>query len=316
MAATASDLYLAIKKIRTEAPQLAYLLDDPEVGPLLVKWGAGQIDDVIFESKLHQTEWWRTTSESERQWAARVAVDPATANRQRQQMAVTVRQIQGQLGVDLPQNWRKILWSHGQTAQARIADMALSRGWNEDQITRFLMSFATFGQEGQEPQGGIGLAMGQIDRLRAAYMIPGANQRESWKLARKMLTGELDADALEEQFRRQAKARFANNDDIVRVLDEGGSLADYFEPYRQTIAQELDMLPEQIDLLGRRWRQVVDHAVTTPQGGETGQRRSMTLDEVTKLARSQSEWSVTRGGQQHEAEMTKNLLNVFGKVAS
>lgn len=63
--------------VQAEAPQWAWLWNDPEVGPILRKG----LSPAALEEEIRRTNWYRSRSDSERAWLTAVAQDPATATR-------------------------------------------------------------------------------------------------------------------------------------------------------------------------------------------------------------------------------------------
>ena len=101
MADTWADLFGLLDRIQREYPELAYLLDNDEVGPLLLRAVSGAMDTNEFRYKLRQTNWWKTTSEPARKWDAFANVDPATAKAQIRQQRDGIGATAKAMGVDL-----------------------------------------------------------------------------------------------------------------------------------------------------------------------------------------------------------------------
>jgi hypothetical protein len=89
--------------ILRDYPSFAFLLNDPEIGPLLLQAiGPNQgFDFATFQAKIMQTNWWKTSSASQRQWETLLATDPATANQQADQWKQTLKAEAEQAGVSL-----------------------------------------------------------------------------------------------------------------------------------------------------------------------------------------------------------------------
>lgn len=93
----------ATQTILRDYPSLAYLLNDPEVGPLLLQAVDPEhpFDIATFQQKVKETNWWKTSSASQRQWETLLATDPATANQQADQWKQTLKAEAEQAGVNL-----------------------------------------------------------------------------------------------------------------------------------------------------------------------------------------------------------------------
>lgn len=89
--------------ILRDYPSFAFLLNDPEIGPLLldaINPDKG-FDFPTFQAKIMQTNWWKTSSASQRQWETLLATDPATAQQQADQWKQTLKAEAQQQGVNL-----------------------------------------------------------------------------------------------------------------------------------------------------------------------------------------------------------------------
>jgi hypothetical protein len=309
------DVFRAITAIRRETPDLAWMLDVPGVGNQLIRLGAGEIDQQEFWARVYRTSWWRHTSDAQRQWRALDSIDPAQARRQRQTMTARIQQMMGEMGVDVPSQDRRYRQGHGATSYravgrhpaANIADLALYNGWDENQITNYLLSFATWGDEGRNPTGGLAVAQTQLRQLEEQY---GVEQRgrARFNQARQILRGTQTVEAAEEAMRQRALTRYGGNQTLVDVLNNGGTVMEFFDPYRQMFSQELEVPQDTISLNDRRYQRVLSHAAD-------GRTRPMTMDEARTYIRGTAEWAQTGNARQMQAGMARSLLNTFGRTA-
>lgn len=312
--ATMGDVFRAIQGIRREMPQMAWMLDIPEVARLLIKLQTGEIDRQNFQFQLGRTRWWRQTSSAQQQWHARVSWNPAEARAQRRQMTETVTRLLAELGVNArpgqirAQGGRRDNYRlTGATAAARIADLALYNGWDENQVQRYILSLSSWADEGEDPSGGIATTMTQLRRLAEQYGLDPRDRR-LFRASRQILSGRQTLDGFEEELRQQAITRYGGNEDIAGVLDRGGNLDDWFDPYRRMIAEELEIPDAEISINDPRWQSILMH--------DDGTRaRSMTMAEALKFVRSQPEWASTMNGKRQEAGLTQTLLRTFGARA-
>lgn len=312
--ATMGDVFRAIMAFRREMPQMAWMLEIRELVPLIIKLQTGEIDRQNFEFQMRRTRFWRQTATSQQQWHARVSLNPAEARAQRRQMAETVTRLLAELGVTArpgqiraqggrQDNYRLT----GQGAAARIADLALYNGWDENQVQRYILSLSSWADEGQDPSGGIATTMTQLRRLAEQYGLDPRDRR-LFRASRQILSGRQTLDGFEEELRQQAITRYGGNEDIAGVLDRGGNLDDWFDPYRRMIAEELEIPDAEISINDPRWQSILMH--------DDGTRaRSMTMAEALKYVRSQPEWSSTMNGKRQEAGLTQTLLRTFGARA-
>lgn len=307
MAGSWADLFSLIDRVQKEYPSAAYLLQNPEVGPLLLKAVAGEYDQATFQQKLYATNYWKTTADSQRKWDAFASLDPASAMAQVKQMRARVKDLAGSLGRPLTaagQHW--------------ISVTALREGWDDNQVTDAVLSTIKWGDygEGSGAQSGaqtkviggdMGATIQQLRQLQEQYMLTGTD-RGRFDTALRILGGEQSLEGMQALYAEQAKQRWAH---LATYIDQGTTPAQFFEPYRQVIAGQLEVSADSIDLMrDPRFKEVVSHA-----DGNTGEIRPMTLSETERLVRSSDAWRATRGAGQEASAFAENLVRMMGKVA-
>ena len=298
MADTWADLFGLLDRIQREYPELAYLLDNDEVGPLLLRAVSGAMDTNEFRYKLRQTNWWKTTSEPARKWDAFANVDPATAKAQIRQQRDGIGATAKAMGVDLSLQGRH--W---------IAVTALREGWSEDQITRAIAKQADWHGHDNLPGGQLGATFDQYRTMARDFGVR-LNGKQAFGHARRTLMGKQTAEGMEADLRHRAMERFAGNRPIVQALQNGASLREFFAPIQNEIAAQLEISPEQVDVVNdRRWADIISHV------DDQGNVRPMTLPEVTKRVRSTDQWGRTDGAQKEASALAEQLGRMFGAVA-
>lgn len=285
--------YLA--KARERFPQWSYLLDNPDVGPLLKR----AIDDPAYSSERLQadimaTNWWKFTQTSAREWESLQYLDPEeAANRQRQKQQ-DIWDLSHQYGLDLD----------GSTVEV-LAKQALQLGWRDEEIQNALVMRFQY-QPGRTPIGDFGLAMNQIKDLARQWYVP-VDDKTAYDYAWKVMAGEQQVEDYGVMFRDQAKGRFPT---LAPQIDSGISPDQFFRPYQQQIAQTLAITPDQIDLMDTQWSQVIS---MYDQQAKT--QRPMTLNEAQQFARSKPQWRKTQNSQQSAAAMVEQLSKTLGATA-
>lgn len=293
-----ASLFSLLDRIKREYPELAYLLDDDEVGPLLLRAVSGGMDTNEFRYKLRQTNWWKTTSEPARKWDAFANVDPATARAQIRQRRDQLKAQAAAMGVELSLQGRH--W---------IAVTALREGWSEDQITRAIAKQADWQGHDDLPGGQIGAAFDQYRAMARDFGVK-LNGRDAFALARRTMMGKQTAEGVEAQLRHQAMERFAGNDAIVNALKNGSTLRQYFAPIQNEIAAQLEIAPEQVDIINdRRYQELISHV------DSQGRVRPMSIPEATKWIRSTDQWWRTDRAKKESSAMVENIARTFGAVA-
>jgi hypothetical protein len=302
MAGSWGDLWSLIDRVRREYPSAAYLLDNKEVGPLLLKAVAGEYDQQTFQQKLYATKYWRTTQDAQRKWDAFASLDPATAMAQVKQMRARLKDLSGSMGKSLTaagQHW--------------ISVQALRNGWDDTQVTDAVLStikwkdYSRGGTQTKSIGGDMGATIQQLRALNAQYMVQGSDSGD-FESALRILGGNQNIEGIEAMLADQAKKRWTH---LTDAIESGVTPAQYFEQHRAVIAEQLEINPDQVDLMrDPAWRQVISH-----NDEKSGEIRPMTLSEATTLARQDDRWKATKGAQAEGATFAENLAKTFGEVA-
>lgn len=283
-------------EIRRLYPNLAYLLDTPEVGQVLRQAATEGWDASRLQGALFNTQWWQTTEANVRTWDNKVAQDPATANGDITRKQVEIASMLARYGIG----------SIGDADMRWLAGKVLREGWTDDQLLRF------FG--GLIRDQGHAILPGKITEEEAkirdqarSYMvnIDDPSVRE-W--AARIVEGTASADAVSSFLRQQAVGRFS----WLRTEIEGGLTPDQlFSPLKNAVAQMLEVNPDMVNLNSTRFG-----ALTAPVQGADGKLRSMNFNEAQQWARGQSEWRYTKNANDEASQMVLGLLNTFGRVVS
>lgn len=286
-------------KILTDYPSFAYLLHDAEIGPLLLEAVNPDVgfDSQTFQAKLMQTNWWKNSSATQRQWETLVATDPATATAQKATWKTRVNQLAGQYGVNLTpfnlEDWANTFLSQGvQADDPRIVNALVS-----------LYSSEPAFRSGHP--GNLQTITDQAKQLADQYMINlTAADYAQW--SQRIARGESTIQAFQDDMKMQAMDRYSA---YAQRIDAGATPQQIFSQQRNAIAQELEVDPSTIDLMrDPRWSKVL--GVRTSDGTV----QPMTYHEAVQLARSQPEYKRTTGGQQQAASVAEFIDKTFGKV--
>lgn len=301
-----ADVFTLIDRIRKEYPSAAYLLDNPEVGPLLLKAVSGEYDQQTFQQKLYATNYWKTTGDSQRKWDAQAALDPGTAKQLLAQIKAKMSDLASSLGRGLtPQG---LHW---------LGVTALRDDWDENQLTDAILnqvkwqdygmgSGAQSGAQTKAIGGQVGTTIDQLRALNAQYMTQGSD-RGNFDTALRILKGEQTLEGVESAMRQKAMERWPH---LAQVIKDGGTPAGYFDPYRQMIAENLEINADSVDLIrDTEWSQVISYA------DPSGEIRPMTLSEAEKMVRSSDRWRQTKGAGEQVSSFAESFTRMMGKTA-
>lgn len=273
---------------------LGWFVDHKEIGPIIVKAAMEGWDAARLQGALSETTWWRTTSESARQFDALLVSDNATAARRIKETALGFRLQAAQLGIPIDDN-----------RLFTMSAQALRMGWNDEEMQLALAAEMRWNPKGI-PTGGVANLMGEVAKMGADYMVP-MTDKQQWEWSRRIVGGASDMAGVEAQMQLIAAARFPH---LTKQIQQGITPGQFFTPYRNAIAQVLEMSPDDIDLMSKEWGPVTSYA-----DPRTGQARPMTFTEAERYARSRPEWSRTNAAWETTAPAIQTLLEIFGEVA-
>lgn len=282
--------------VRQRYPDWAWALDNDEIRDILLEATdpTRGMDDATFMSKIRATDWWQSTEATQREWDARSAMDPATAQREIEKLATELGRRATQLGSTM-----------GEADLTKLAENVLRFGLTEAEINDSLAAHF----DSADPRGDVAANLRQARALARSYMV-NVDDGELLKWAEQVAVGTASADDLQERVMDLARAKFGMNDHLSKLIDSGVAPATYFSEHQRLVAQELDMSPDQVDLMDPKFARVLSSALD-------GTVRSMDLEETRQHIRTSSEfdWQSTSTGRRRIAETTQGLLQAFGKVA-
>jgi hypothetical protein len=284
--------------IREQFPDLVWLLNDPQIGKLLreaVDPNKG-FSAQRFEAKVRQTQWWKKNSASQRSWAIKAHTDPASANEDRRSYMAQLNQQAARLGVKLNANELRFM-----------TEVNLQHGRAPNDPTTMYQLAQLRNRPGHAVAGAIKT---ETVRTRAMsysdYFMPMSNS-EAHSLGSKIARGVMTTDDVQAMLQERAASRFPH---LAARLKAGETMKTMFAGHIATIADELELSPETIDLTRSRWSKVVDQV-----DPKTGEHRPLSLYETKVLARQDPRFWRTQHGQAEDAQMATMMAQTFGKRA-
>lgn len=245
-----------------------------------------------FTAAIQETAWWRTTTDKQRQVEVLKKTNPQEYRRQRQEMidrfVITARN----LGVE-----------EGNQRIFILAERALSQGWDDDQIQRYLAADVKV-----KASGNTGMTATTVDSLKeqaSQYGVPMSQQTlQMWTT--QVLRGMVPAESFTSYLKEQAKSLFPG---LSKAIDAGVTVEQYVEPYRQLAARTLERNPEEFRLDNPFMMKALY--------GQTaeGSRAQMSLAEFQNYLRGTDGYRGTREAQEMAASFTNTITDLFGATA-
>lgn len=295
----------AAERVAEQYPFFQFLLGDPEVGPLLTRAvdPATQFSPQKFQAELMNTSWFRNREAASREWEILINSDPAEAQRRRHQYAGGLMQIGVQLG--LPFNMDEINYmteyglSHGIASDDPAAKVAL-RGYLQQQ-SPFRFEAGAVGAGARDVQW-----TGSKDYF---IDVPG---EVAWNWGIDLALGYKDRSQLGQYMVGYAASRYPWLYD--ELVNKGQTMRSLFSGHMQTLAEEWEMNPEQVDWKNPTMQKIIGRQVLdtgTLQGGV----RPASLYEAKIFARQDNRFWQTSKAQEMQSSLSNYLLKSFGKVA-
>lgn len=283
--------------IKEQYPTLAWLINDPEVGPLLrdaVDPNKG-FSSTTFQAKLYQTKWFKSRSTTRRSMEILQHTDPGEYARLIKSNRDQLSALSRRLGVNLSIQ-----------EQRYMADQNLKNGV-EIGSNEFMWNMYAFAKGQKDTRFGAGSVKAsgfQVKEMaREQFFLP-MSEKDSQQWGLEMALGLKDETSLREYLSERAASLYPH---LKEQLQGGASMEDLFSGHRAIIAEELELAPDSIDF-GSQYKQVI-HQIDPA----TGKPRPMTLHETQKLARTDKRWWETAKGREADAGMANTMLKMFGK---
>jgi hypothetical protein len=308
---TASGVGLdAITAVQNEFPNLAWLLSIPELAPMIVSWAQQNLSPTQAEAQFESTPWYRTHSDSVRQWINDVNTDPAKAQQELNAQEASIFATISQLGVGaIPQ---EVTW---------LAQQSLAFGWTDQQIKQAIATGTHYNAQGIAylsvggmtggPSTVTGTLQANIDSINAEaakYLIPiSASTAQSFATA--LAGGTMDQSGVTAYMQQQATSLYPS---IAGAIKAGITPADYVTPYKEVAAQLLGVNPNSIDMMKPQYQR----ALTAP--GPNGVPTAMSLYDFQNMIMKDPQYNYMNSvnAKDRSSSIAAGLAEMFGKAPS
>ena len=245
-----------------------------------------------FQAEIQKTGWWQKTTESQRQVEVLKKTQPQEYRRQRQQMidfmVITARN----LGVE-----------EGKQRIFILAERALSLGWSEAEVQRFLAADVKVKETGNT--GATAVTVESLKEQAAQYGVPLSDKTmQMWTT--QILRGMVPAESFEAYLKEQAKSLFPG---LAAAIDSGVNVRQYVDPYVQMYAQTLEKNPNAITLDDPHIQKALY------QVGKDGTRTTMSLGDYGQYLRETPDYRKTRTGMELAARAAEMITDTWGATA-
>lgn len=255
-------------------------------------------DQTLFQAKLKNTKWWRTTNDAERKYFFLRASDPATYKQKHNEYAAALNQLAVQVGLG-----RQI--SPGGTI-SRMLENAIQykmrEGWSDARIKAYFGQ--AVGMHGDQMWGEAGEAYDQIFQIAYAN---GQSFSKDWytKNIREVVAGRTTLESLQAQVRNQAAAQYSAFADQIKA---GQNAMDLAQPYISAVAQILELPSTDIDLHNK----YVSKAMTSKVGPGQQPGTQYPMWQFENDLRNDPLWTKTNNARESMFSVAHQVAKDFG----
>lgn len=275
---------------------LEFMNSDPELKTLFNKavkntWTADK-----FTAMLRNTKWFKHNSANVRNAIAQQTSDPATWKSNVAQMHAQIKDQWGAMfgQAPMPEDSLKT-W----------AQTAVKLGWSQGQLIDHMTSSLNWQKEltASKLGGTAAETKSQIEQLLSQY---GVSYGDSWKNGqiKNVLNGSQTAAGIQEQVKNLAKQTYSA---FASQIDGGMTVDQIADPYRQKMADLLEMNPNSIGVKDRTLQKAL-----TATNNATGQPAAMSLGSFGDMLRKDSRWQYTDNARQSVSDSVLGMLQHMG----
>jgi len=245
-----------------------------------------------FQAEIRDTRWWKTHSQSERDFLTLKFGDPKTADQKLQQAYVHVRQLAAQMGIveNTTQMGRIKQWAYNYAA----------KGWDDATLRDTIGKYVYF-DKGLQGEGG-----DTINQLRSYAYSMGVTMSSSWYTgnARNVIRGVAALQDYKDQILKQAKAQFPT---FSKQLDAGQTVADIASPYLSSMQTILEIPTGSVSVQDK----LIKSALNS-KDPKTGASQAMPIWQFENKLRDDPRWKSTQNAQNSMMQVAHQVLSDFG----
>lgn len=262
----------------------------PDIKDLLLravseKWSADK-----FQYELRQTNWWKTTTESARNWDVASGLDPATAQKKIADRADAIRTNALNMGVRLTDG-----------ALNKLAEDSLRWAWTDQDLNEALVAESEKTGLNQIANG----FFGQQARTQASQFGLSFSDSTITDWANKLASGQETFQSYNDFLLNSAKTLYPS---LSSGFDRGLTFAAMTDPYAQQASRILEIPAAQVDFTDPKWAQ----AFTMKD--EKGNPTQMSYGEWADYLRTNPTfgWEYTDDAKNRAYTVVNRLAELFG----
>ena len=270
----------------------SFLNSIPELKDLFSSAVAEGWSKDMFQAKLRNTKWFKSTNAEERKYLLEMAADPASAQLRWDNTSLKVRQLANRLGIQENDfTWTKI---HEATRNM------IYKGWDESAVRFFLGEYIALGAVQEGEAGEAHDAMHQY-----AYAM-GIELSDGWygDRARNIARGIATLQDYKSEIANLAKAQFPQ---WTAQIEGGQTVADIAQPYLQSMANILELPAGSVNLFDNTIKKALSYT-----DSKTLEKGAKPLWQFENELRSDPRWKQTKNAQDSLMQVGHKVLADFG----
>lgn len=271
----------------------AFFKSQPELWKELNLAVEGQWTPEKFQAEIKNTNWWKKNSNSMRKAQVMEKTDPATYKATMEAMRVSVRSMAVKAGAILSQK-----------NVDRLAKNMLHLEWNEQQVANFLGQYIKFAED--KTLGGIAGQAAKAIKQEAYNLGVAVTEQSLLNNAQYLVRGLTSMEKITGSLREQAAGLYPA---WAEQIAAGANVQDLAQPYRQVLAQELQLPETDIDAFSPKIKAALNHV------GKDGQPAPMSLEQFTQMVRNDPAWRKAPGTGEKTLGVAREVLKQMGLVA-
>lgn len=271
------------------------LLDsNPELKSLFKKAVKGQWTAQKFQASLRDTRWFKTHSQTERDFLVLKYGDPKTAQQKMDQANLQVKQLAASIGV--------VLNSRTKSALGVAAYNMAAKGWTVDQARYYLGYHIVFNSSG----GSTGEAGDDLDQLHQFSYSMGIKNSNAWyeRMTGAIVRGMATVQDIKDDITKQAQGLFPT---WSKQLAAGQTVADLASPYMQSMATILEIPPGSVNLFDPTIKKALQY-----KDPKTGANATQPVWSFENQLRQDPRWKQTKNAQDSVTQNARQVLQDFG----
>jgi hypothetical protein len=283
----------ATELAETYGMSYAFFKSQPELWKLLNSAVESTWAPERFQAEVKNTKWWQTNSASARQAQVLAKTDPATYKATMEGARVSAQQLAAKAGAILSPTNVEVL-----------AKNMVHLGWEEAQIQNFLGQYIKFGAE--KTLGGMAGQAASAIRKEAYALGVSVTDQSILNNAQYLVRGLTTMEKVQAGLREHAAGLYPA---WGEQLMAGATMQDLAQPYRQVLAQELQLPEGDVDVFSPKIKAALNRV------GQDGKPSPMDLNEFTQMVRGGPEWGRTTAAVDKTIGIGREVLAQMGLVS-